>query len=75
MNDDSNSIETIVKPLHWNMLSRWTNFLTTGGEKEWRKRDVEFENDISIREQMQLFPLSYWEKIMTCSTRSIVLKK
>lgn len=26
------------------MLSRWTDFLTTDGEKEWRKRDEEFEN-------------------------------
>ncbi len=29
--------------LHGNMLSRWTNFLTEDGEKEWRQRDDEFE--------------------------------
>ena len=44
-NGESNSIATIVKHLCGNMLSRWTDFLTTDGEKEWRKRDEEFEND------------------------------
>ena len=45
-NTECNSIATIVKHLHGNMLSRWTNFLTTDGEKEWRKRDGEFLNDL-----------------------------
>ena len=48
-NEESNSIAMIVKHLHGNMLSRWTDFLTTDGEKEWRKRDEEFENDIKTR--------------------------
>ncbi|MES2131764.1 MAG: DUF1572 family protein [Bacteroidota bacterium] len=43
-NEDTNSIAIIVNHLHGNMLSRWTDFLTTDGEKEWRKRDEEFEN-------------------------------
>lgn len=38
-----NSIAIIIRHLHGNMLSRWTNFLTEDGEKEWRKRDEEFE--------------------------------
>jgi hypothetical protein len=38
-NEESNSIATIIKHLHGNMLSRWTDFLTSDGEKEWRKRD------------------------------------
>ena len=42
-NNASNSIAIIVQHLHGNMLSRWTNFLTEDGEKEWRKRDAEFE--------------------------------
>ena len=42
-NDDTNSIAIIVKHLWGNMLSRWTDFLTTDGEKPWRKRDDEFE--------------------------------
>jgi hypothetical protein len=50
-NDSSNSIAVIVKHLWGNMLSRWTDFLTTDGEKEWRKRDEEFENDIRTKEE------------------------
>src|SRR4051812_7664608 len=42
-NDASNSIAVIVKHLHGNMLSRWTDFLTTDGEKETRNRDDEFD--------------------------------
>lgn len=45
-NEESNSIATIVKHLHGNMFSRSTDFLTSDGEKEWRKRDEEFENKI-----------------------------
>lgn len=51
-NDNSNSIATIVKHLHGNMLSRWTDFLTSDGEKEWRDRDSEFENDLTSREEI-----------------------
>lgn len=42
-NEESNSIAIIIQHMHGNMLSRWTNFLTEDGEKEWRKRDDEFE--------------------------------
>jgi hypothetical protein len=38
-NEASNSIAVIIHHLQGNMLSRWTNFLTEDGEKEWRKRD------------------------------------
>lgn len=51
-NEDSNSIATIVKHLWGNMLSRWTDFLITDGEKEWRNRDAEFENDITTKQEM-----------------------
>ena len=36
VNEDTNSIAMIVKHLSGNMLSRWTDFLTSDGEKEWR---------------------------------------
>jgi Protein of unknown function (DUF1572) len=49
-NEESNSIATIIQHLWGNMLSRWTDFLTTDGEKEWRKRDAEFKNDELTRE-------------------------
>jgi len=39
---ESNSITVVVKHMHGNMLSRWTDFLTSDGEKEWRHRDDEF---------------------------------
>jgi hypothetical protein len=57
-NADSNSIATIVKHLWGNMMSRWTDFLTTDGEKEWRNREDEFENDFSSRQQM----IDRWEE-------------
>ncbi|HLN96022.1 MAG TPA: DUF1572 family protein [Flavobacterium sp.] len=41
-NEDTNSIAVIVKHVGGNMLSRWTDFLTSDGEKEWRNRDAEF---------------------------------
>lgn len=40
------------------MLSRWTNFLTTDGEKEWRNHDAEFENDVSTRTEL----IEKWEE-------------
>ncbi len=52
MNDDSNSIAIIVQHLHGNMLSRWTDFLNSDGEKEWRKRDEEFETIIKTKEEL-----------------------
>ncbi len=50
---ESNSIVLIVKHLYGNMLSRWTDFLTTDGEKEWRSRDNEFVTEKNItREEL-----------------------
>ncbi len=60
--DDANSIGIIVNHLHGNMLSRWTNFLTEDGEKEWRKRDQEFEDYIQTREQL----LTKWNEGWNC---------
>ncbi|WP_343636370.1 DUF1572 domain-containing protein [Fluviicola sp.] len=51
-NEDSNSIAIIVKHLWGNMMSRWTDFLTTDGEKDWRNRDAEFENDFQNKEEL-----------------------
>jgi len=57
-NEESNSIATIVKHLWGNMLSRWTDFLTTDGEKSWRNRDSEFENGIKTRAEL----FSIWDE-------------
>ncbi|MBL7933641.1 MAG: DUF1572 family protein, partial [Bacteroidia bacterium] len=61
-NDESNSIGTIAKHLWGNMLSRWTDFLTSDGEKDWRDRDAEFENDIQTREEL----LKKWNEGWKC---------
>jgi hypothetical protein len=57
-NETSNSVAIIVQHLHGNMLSRWTNFLTEDGEKEWRKRDAEFETAYLDKEAI----LQLWEE-------------
>ena len=50
--EDTNSISIIVKHMVGNMLSRWTNFLIEDGEKEWRKRDREFEDTYETKNQL-----------------------
>jgi tartrate dehydratase beta subunit/fumarate hydratase class I family protein len=62
VNEDTNSIAVIVKHLSGNMLSRWTDFLTTDGEKEWRHRDAEFENDLNTKEAV----LATWNTGWDC---------
>ena len=42
IDEESNSVAVIMKHLAGNMLSRWTDFLTTDGEKPDRNRDMEF---------------------------------
>jgi len=61
-NEESNSIAMIVKHLWGNMLSRWTDFLTSDGEKEWRNREAEFENDMRSREEL----LTKWKNGWNC---------
>lgn len=61
-NESSNSIAVIMQHMAGNMLSRWTNFLTEDGEKEWRNRDQEFnEGKIPLPELLAL-----WEKGWDC---------
>lgn len=66
-NENSNNIATIVKHLWGNMLSRWTDFLTTDGEKEWRNRDSEFENDILNRQEL----IAKWNEGWECLFKAI----
>ncbi|CAK4870521.1 unnamed protein product [Aphanomyces euteiches] len=60
--EDSNSIAIIVKHIWGNMLSRWTDFLTTDGEKPWRERDNEFENTWTTKEEL----LQKWNEAWDC---------
>lgn len=62
-NEESNSIATIVKHLWGNMLSRWTDFLTTDGEKEWREREAEFDNDIQDRAELMTKWNEGWDRL------------
>jgi len=55
--EEGNSVATIVKHMAGNMRSRWTDFLTTDGEKEFRNREGEFTADASSRETV----LMRWE--------------
>lgn len=67
VNEDTNSIATIMNHMVGNMLSRWTDFLTTDGEKEWRTRDAEFENPIVTKEEL----LNNWNKGWDCFFNAI----
>ncbi len=61
-NETSNSMAIIAKHLWGNMLSRWTDFLNSDGEKPWRKRDDEFKNDWNSKEDV----LIKWEEGWSC---------
>lgn len=57
-NEDSNSIAAIVKHVSGNMISRWTDFLTTDGEKATRNREDEFIDSLQTKEEV----MTVWEK-------------
>ena len=58
LDEESNSVAIIVKHIAGNMRSRWTDFLTTDGEKNDRDRDTEFEVMDESRESL----MAYWER-------------
>ncbi|MFI5149174.1 MAG: DUF1572 family protein [Bacteroidia bacterium] len=60
--EHSNSMALIVKHMHGNMISRWTDFLTSDGEKPDRNRDREFDGDIADKASM----LKLWEEGWAC---------
>lgn len=59
LDEEANSIAVIMKHMAGNMLSRWTNFLTTDGEKPDRNRDMEFVIEPNSGKDEVL---AYWEK-------------
>ncbi|MFB9844767.1 DUF1572 family protein [Mucilaginibacter ginsenosidivorans] len=61
-NAESNSVAMIVQHISGNMLSRWTDFLTSDGEKEWRNREAEFDTVIKNRDEM----IAEWDKGWQC---------
>src|SRR6266487_4491553 len=60
--EECNTIAVIIQHLNGNMLSRWTDFLTTDGEKEWRQRDAEFEAQPLSKTEL----LNLWDKGWAC---------
>jgi hypothetical protein len=62
LGEESNSIAIVVKHLAGNLRSRWTDFLTTDGEKPGRNRDGEFEEPPKTREEL----LARWEEGWKC---------
>lgn len=67
VNEDTNSIAVIVKHLSENMISRWTDFLISDGEKDWRNRDGEFEETINTKQEL----LNVWDEGWNCFFNTI----
>lgn len=61
-NAESNSIAILVQHMAGNMLSRFTDFLTSDGEKPWRNRDAEFEPSGNNKSEV----LQQWEQGWHC---------
>ncbi len=62
LDPNTNSVAVIMKHVAGNLLSRWTNFLTTDGEKPWRNRDDEFVDTFQNRSEL----LEYWQRGWKC---------
>jgi hypothetical protein len=59
IDDESNSIAVNMKHMAGNMLSRWTDFLTSDGEKPNRDRDMEF---VMLPRTSKAEMIAYWDK-------------
>lgn len=62
LDENTNSIVVIMKHVAGNLMSRWTDFLTTDGEKQTRNRDSEFIDTFTNRKEV----LEYWEQGWSC---------
>jgi uncharacterized damage-inducible protein DinB len=65
---NTNSIAVIMKHLAGNLTSRWTDFLTTDGEKPGRNRDAEFVDSFHSRAEI----LEAWERGWSCLFDSLL---
>jgi uncharacterized damage-inducible protein DinB len=64
----SNSIAIVVKHMVGNMRSRWTDFLSTDGEKADRQRDTEFEAPLRSRAEILAMWASGWKLVFDAVT-------
>lgn len=62
LDENTNSIAVIMKHVAGNLISRWTDFMTTDGEKHTRNRDSEFVDAFTNRKEV----LEYWERGWSC---------
>lgn len=67
LDENTNSIAVIMKHVAGNSLSRWTDFLTSDGEKPGRNRDDEFVD--SFRGRAEIF--AYWERGWSCLLQAL----
>src|SRR6516165_3803106 len=63
LDPNTNSIAVIMKHVAGNLLSRWTDFLTTDGEKPWRHRDDEFVDSFRSKDELMAFWNSGWQRL------------
>lgn len=63
IDEEANSIAVVVKHIAGNLRSRWTDFLTTDGEKDFRDRDTEFEITLDTRESLMEFWETSWQTL------------
>lgn len=63
LDEESNSVALIMKHMAGNMFSRWTDFLTTDGEKPNRNRDMEF---VLEPQNTKDDLIDYWERGWKC---------
>jgi len=67
LDPETNSIAIVVKHIAGNMRSRWTDFLTSDGEKPDRHRDTEFEEPPATREAL----MALWQAGWDCVFRAL----
>jgi Protein of unknown function (DUF1572) len=67
LDTNTNSIAVIMKHVAGNLTSRWTDFLTTDGEKSWRNRDDEFVDSFASRAEL----LEFWERGWACLLKTL----
>src|SRR5580693_7497705 len=67
LNENTNSIAVIMKHVAGNLTSRWTDFLTTDGEKPGLNRDDEFVDSFGSRAELS----ELWERAWACLLKTL----
>lgn len=68
LDPNTNCIAVVMKHVAGNLLSRWTDFLTTDGEKPWRNRDHEFVDTFASRDELIACWNSGWQRLFDTLT-------